>query len=688
MKFSKAWLHDWVDLGALGASVSNDLLKEKLTASGFEVESCESTSIDTIFDISMGPNRADCLSVKGMAREIATIFAISSMRNVISALPAENEMSLPINIHAAEACPRYLGRIIKNINPNAKTPDWMLARLQLADIEPIHPVVDVTNYVMLELGQPMHAFDLTKIKGGITVRFAKPGETITLLDESQKALDAEALIIADQEKPLALAGVMGGKDSAITPLTKDIFLESAFFAPLFVARTRQHYQLSTDASFRFERGVDFCLSHEAMERASQLIVEIAGGSVGPIEAVNLAEAFPKRLPILLTSKKVENLLGISLSDNEIQHYFDLLHFDWNKEESSAWLVTPPSYRFDITIAEDLIEELARLFGYDNIPETPIFAELSTDTPKEQAQIDSFARTYFRDRDYHEVISYSFLDQASQQLFDPEILPHCLMNPISDEMGVMRTSLIPGLLKTMLYNKSRQQSRIRLFEIGTCFLGKQIEQENSAFIQETRLAGLMIGDRVKEQWGAAVQQVDFFDLKSDLCQFFTLCRQNVLFDLGSHPALHPGQTADLFLKGSEKKIGFIGALHPSIMAYFKLSTQLFVFEVNLSDIVCCPPKTHEVSRFPEIRRDLSLLILNTIPFQQIQATIKRVADECLKDIFIFDLYQGKGILPDKKSVALALIFQHPTRTFVEEEVSAQVEHIILALKNELGAELRS
>ncbi|MBV9575175.1 MAG: phenylalanine--tRNA ligase subunit beta [Gammaproteobacteria bacterium] len=446
---------------------------------------------DYLIDISITPNRGDCLSVKGLAREISALTRTTLNEITISACEPTHQETLSIVVQDQIACPRYVGRVIREVKADAITPLWMKECLQRGGVRSISPIVDITNYVMLELGQPMHAFDLACINQGIIVRQSKQNEQISLLDGSEQTLDAQTLIIADHEKPLAIAGVMGGLTSSVTLNTKDIFLESAYFSPEVIARQRQFYNLSSESAYRFERTVDSAIQREAIERATQLILAIAGGEVGPVVDLVNEEALPKKKLVELSSTKIKQILGISIPKQTVNAIFNALRFSYeettsnqaieNKEET-IWCVAVPSFRPDITIREDLIEEIARLYGYENIPTHSLKAELSSHSSSHSQDLDFF-RQIFCDNGYHEIISYSFIDKKLQSLFDPQNLPRELLNPMSTELAVMRTTLWPGLINTLLYNKSRQQARIRLFEIGTCF----ISQEKS-LLQPLRLAG--------------------------------------------------------------------------------------------------------------------------------------------------------------------------------------------------------
>lgn len=642
---------------------------------------------DYTIDISITPNRGDCLSIKGLAREVSALTKSPLLKdNNIPEVQSTFNLIHTVSVEAKQDCPVYIGRILRNVKADAETPAWLKERLRRSGIRSISPVVDVTNYVMLELGQPMHAFDLNTIHQGIHVRKAKYGEKITLLDGSEQQLDAETLVIADAKNPLAIAGVMGGMDSSVTLLTKDIFLESAFFTPQTVARQRQHYGLTSDSAYRFERGVDPTIQRAAIERATQLIIEISGGDVGPVIEIIHNDNVPKQNTITLVKEKITKVLGVAISDQEVEAIFKALHFAFNHDPFSkqdSWVVHVPSYRFDITLPEDLIEEIARLRGYDKIPTHALKGQLQGAHANEGAKDLQALRQFLSDEGYHEIISYSFVDKKLQNLLAPDEEPCELVNPITNEMTVMRTNLWPGLLNTLLYNKSRQQNRIRLFEIGTCFT-----KRGKNLLQESRLGGLITGLAHPEQWGFAVRTVDFYDLKGDLERLFHFLNidNQLIFKPETSPALHPGQSAGIY-HGSQK-IGILGALHPVILQNLGITDNIFVYELDINQLEMAGlQKFHEISKFPEIRRDIAILVNQAIPAREIQDTIKVIAGDWLKDVFIFDVYQGKGISPGLKSIALAMVLQHPTRTLVDDEVTALMERIITTLKGNLGAELR-
>ena len=506
MKIIESWLHEWVK-----ATTDRASLCKTLTMAGFEVEELTPVNNDKdyILDIAVTPNRGDCLSMRGMAREVSALTKATLTEMTIPPVIATCQDTLPISIADKSNCPRYLGRVIRNVKTNITTPADIKERLLYSDINSINPIVDVINYVMLELGQPMHAFDFSTIKQGINVRLSKQGEEITLLDGSKKILNGETLVIADQHNPIAIAGVMGGLDSSVTLLTGDIFLESAYFSPSVIAKQRQYYNLNSDSAYRFERGVDSNLQRLAIERATQLIIEIAGGEAGPVLEEVSIENLPQEIRIRLRAEKIEQVLGITIAEKTISSILTALHFN-PQYEQGEWIVTVPSFRTDISIPEDLIEEIARLHGYEEIPTTKIHAVVQVQPITMQSNDWLALKQACSNHSYHEIISYSFVDSKWQALLNPQIPTRELLNPITADMAVMRTNLWPGLINALLYNTSRQQHRVRLFEIGTCFV-----TQNGKLSQEERLGGLISGDVFPEQWGIPSRKSDFYDVKGDI-----------------------------------------------------------------------------------------------------------------------------------------------------------------------------
>jgi phenylalanyl-tRNA synthetase beta chain len=637
---------------------------------------------DQVMDINITPNRGDCLSVLGVATEAAALTGCAMTQPSILDVAPVIDDKLSVMIEAPAACPRYVGRVIRDVKADAATPIWLQERLRRSGIRSIHPIVDVMNYVMIELGQPMHAFDLQKITGNIHVRMAKPGETIVTLDGQTITVNDDILMIADDQNPLAIAGVMGGLDSGVTTATTDIFLESAFFTPENIAPAVRKYKLTSESSYRFERGIDPNLQVLAIERTTSLLLSLVGGKPGPIVNVVDDQCLPKQATIMLRSARVCKILGFQIPEQEIATILQQLGFATEKN-NEGWLVKPPLRRTDVKIEADLIEEIIRLYGYDQLPSHATYAALCMN-PRPETKLDIVnIRHALCDLGYHEAITYSFIDKKLQHLFDPQATPKELINPITAEMSVMRTNLWPGLVSTLLYNINRQQQRVRLFETGLRFVtrGDQLHQQRV-------LSGLVSGDIVAEQWGVPVRQTDFFDVKGDLQKLFKLAKDDHSFTFVpcTHPVLHPGQAADIYR--GDQYVGVLGGLHPEIKQVLDLTQNVFVFELVLDVLEAASmPHYTEISKFPEIRRDLAIFVDQTVPAQQIQDTIVEVGGELLRNVTVFDVYQGKGVAPHQKSIALALTLQHATRTLVDEEVADVCGQIVDVLKRKFAAELR-
>ncbi|WP_456291514.1 phenylalanine--tRNA ligase subunit beta [Pseudomonas sp. AK106] len=638
---------------------------------------------DASIEVDLTPNRGDCLSVAGLAREVGALYDAVVTRPQVAVVPAVHDEVRPVDVIASAACPRYLGRVIRNVDLSRPTPLWMVERLRRSDVRSIDAVVDITNYVMLELGQPLHAFDLAEINGGIRVRMAEEGEKLVLLDGQEVSLRADTLVIADHQRALAIAGVMGGEHSGVSATTRDIFLESAFFDQIAVAGKARSYGLHTDASHRYERGVDWQLAREAMERATGLLLEITGGEAGPVIENVSDQHLPSVEPIILRAERIEQMLGMKMDAAEIERLLTALGLTVAPHASEQWRVEVPSHRFDITLEVDLIEELARLHGYNRLPVRYPQARLAPQ-PRAEAQSDLPAlRRLLVARGYQEAITYSFIDQKWFELFSPGVEPLLLANPISADMSAMRSSLWPGLVKSLQHNLNRQQDRVRLFESGLRFVG-QLE----GLKQEPMLAGVICGSRLPEGWAQGRDVVDFFDVKADVEAVlgFAGAQDDFRFVPGSHPALHPGQTARIERDGRE--VGYIGALHPELSKTLGLDRPVFVFELVLAEVaVGRLPKFHELSRFPEVRRDLALLADREVSATAVLDVIRENAGEWLTDLRLFDVYQGKGIDPLRKSLAVGLTWQHPSRTLTDDEVNASTQQILTSLEARLNATLR-
>ncbi|MCQ3829657.1 phenylalanine--tRNA ligase subunit beta [Microbulbifer elongatus] len=640
---------------------------------------------DSTIEVDLTPNRSDCLGVAGIAREVGVLNRCEVTPPVIEAVAPVIDDSLQVSLLAEDACPRYVGRVVRNINIDAQTPLWMQERLRRSGVRSIDPVVDVTNYVLLELGQPMHAFDLAKLNGGIKVRMAEQGEKLTLLDEQEVELKADTLLIADEKGPLAIAGIMGGLDSSVTKATKDIFLESAFFSPLAIAGKARSYGLHTDSSHRFERGVDYRLQETAIERATQLLLEIVGGEPGPVHLREVTEAMPAERNITLRRQRVTRGLGIEMRDAEIVEIITRLGLEKIAEDAEGWTFLVPSFRFDIAIESDLLEELARVYGYNRIPSVALKASLDI-VPRAEANVaQSRLEQTLLSRGYQEAITFSFIDRDASAKFDPEVEPVALQNPISADLSVMRTTLMPGLVKALQYNLNRQQDRLRLFETGLRFVPGN---EGEALQQERMLAGLIYGTRQPEGWTGSKDLVDFYDIKADVEALLTHYEAEGEFTFvpARHSALHPGQCAELQRNG--KPVGVLGALHPELQKAYDLPKGAFLFELSLDGLgQAVIPAFTPLSKFPEVRRDLAILADVDTPVGQLAESAVTAAGEFLTDFNIFDVYQGKGIDFNRKSVAMGLTFQHPSRTLNDEEINAAVQAVVSELEQKYNASLR-
>ena len=657
---------------------------------------------DAVFELSVTPDRGDCLSVAGIAREVGAINQATVRGPGSDPVAAVIEDRLPIALEAPEGCARYASRVVRGIDPGAKTPLWMTERLRRCGVRAVSPIVDVTNYVMLELGQPLHAFDLHRLEGGIRVRRARAGERLTLLDEREVELRPSTLVIADHRRPVALAGIMGGLDTAVTETTCDVFLESAWFDPSDLMGEPRFYKLDTDASHRFERGVDPELQSAAIERATRLLLDIAGGRPGPIVDERVPSHLPAGSAIPLRAKRIERILGMVLPADEVAGGLRRLGMAV-RETDGGWSVTPPVRRFDIAIEEDLVEEVVRLAGYDRVPPVEIGGIVRPGGDSETGVPVSRLRRVLVDRGYQEAITYSFVDAALQSLLDPEVSPIRLANPISSELTVMRSHLWMGLCGALVRNVNRQERRVRLFETGLRFRrdpalrtrigdverwGDRGRDQVSDVDQERCIAAVATGAADPEQWGSTVREVDFFDLKSDVEALLALTGRPARFSFAPyvHPALHPAQTAAIH--DGDEPVGLIGALHPSVRRELGLPSPVFVFEIALGALSSARiPEYAPVSRYPSVRRDIAVIVDDDVAVDRILDGIRRRSTATLNDTAVFDLYRGEGIGSDKKSVAIGLIFRSDSRTLDDAEVDGLVEAIVSGLEADLGAELR-
>lgn len=642
---------------------------------------------DKIIEIDLTPNRGDCLSAIGVARELGVLTESSLNIPDIHPVAPLSDAKIKVDIKAKAHCPRYVGRIIKSINANqAKTPVWMAERLRRSDIRCIHPIVDILNYVMLELGQPMHAFDLAKIEGGITVRLAKTDEPITLLDEQEVKLKNNTLIIADDNNALAIAGVMGGLNSAVTEDTQDILLESALFSEVHQAGKARLYGLHTDAAFRYERGVDPQLQAQAIERATSLILDLCGGEPGEVVDV-VTDSLESKQPITLRYQRITQILGITFETEQVEALLlrigchVLPQQDANSSEPGI-CVLPPSYRYDISLEIDLIEELARVYGYENVPSELPKVPFVIPSCKENDISATRIKKAMVDMGYNEAITYSFVDSQWQTILFPEEKTLALLNPISQDMDTMRCSLLPGLLKTISFNQRRQQHRMMVFEVGNCFF-----YDGDELKQEAQIAGICYGERLAETWRPGNAEVDFYDVKSHVNRLWQLTQKQPLrYVTDEHVVNQKGQSASIYC--GEEKIGIIGKLNPEKQKQLDVEGALFWFSCDLAPFREKKiPILQRPSKFPEIRRDIAVIVEQSVSSGSLTTFVGNLANDWLVKINIFDEYKGKGIAEGKKSLAMGLILQHPSRTLIDSEVNDLMDSIVTGLGKDFGAELR-
>ncbi len=636
---------------------------------------------DAVIDVDLTPNRGDCFSVLGIARDLAALGGGKLRDPAVEPVAPTIEDRHPVELVEPAGCPRFAGRVIRGIDPTARSPLWMTERLRRAGLRAISPVVDVTNYVMLEYGQPLHAYDRARLSGPIRPRLAKKGESVMLLDENAVELRPDTLIITDDSGPIGIAGIMGGLSTAVTDSTTDVFFEAAYWPPAYMAGRARTYGMHTDASLRFERGVDPEGQGRAIERATELLLEIAGGEAGPLVVDSAEEHLPARQPIQLRARRLAMLLGTDIPAAEVESILRGLQLGVEADEA-GWRVTPPSHRFDLEIEADLIEEVARIHGYDSIPETTLSAAAPLEAVTEsRIEFEHFADTLIA-RDYHEVVTYSFVDAADDHAFSGSESKLRLDNPISSEMAVMRSSLWPGLVSVAAANLARQQDRVRIFECSKSFHGSQDDP-----VEVARIAGLVCGPVVPEQWGRPLENADFFDIKSDVEALLLLAGDPKEFSFAAveHPALQVGQSAAI-RRGSEH-IGLIGRMHPSLAKRYDLSRPVFLFELDAEKALeSRAPAAAPVSRFPSIRRDIAVIVDDAVTAGELAEAIAG-SGNLIREIRIFDVYKGPGIEAGRKSVAIGLILQKTSRTLTDEDADVAMASAISKLQNQFAAELR-
>ncbi|NUE91465.1 phenylalanine--tRNA ligase subunit beta [Acinetobacter seifertii] len=638
---------------------------------------------DNVIDISITPNRGDCFSIRGIAREIAVINQLQMNEPEIKSVDATITDEKKVVI-STDGAPRYLGRVVKNVNVKAATPEWMEQALARSGIRTHSILVDVTNYVLMELGQPMHAFDLAKIEGTVHVRQAQPQEKLQLLNDQEVELQEDVMVIADDQKALAIAGIMGGLASSVTDDTADIFLESAFFAPLAIAGRARRFGLHTDSSQRYERGVDFELPLIAMNRASQLIQELAGGEFGPITVAEKTDLLPKREAIELKQAQVDQLLGYQVAAEFITDALTRLGCKVTVKAEDEWSVVPPSHRYDMAIYQDLIEEVARIDGYDNIQISLPSMDVQLAKYQDRFEIAQLRQTVVT-LGYQEAISFSFADAKLEKQLNPQVNPLMLANPISSDLAAMRSTLLSSLIPCVQYNLNRQQSRVRFFELGLRF-----DYQNATSIQDLKqiptLALIAVGSREPESWHVKPQPMDFFDFKGEVEEVLAAGRVKVEYVRSERAWLHPGQSAEILVDG--KSIGYLGRLHPSLENELDLSTT-WVAELDQAAVLQSYVSNFtELSRFPSVRRDIALLISDNINVRDIQQLIEKTGGELLDSTWLFDVYTGQGVEEGKRSLAFALLWQHPSRTLEDAEIKSGMDNIIQVLENTYQATLRA
>jgi phenylalanyl-tRNA synthetase beta chain len=631
---------------------------------------------DQITTLKLTPNRSDCLSVWGVAREVAAISTSSLSPIAYEVNPIKQSEKKNVVVEEKSACPRYCGRIIKNVDNTKLLPDWMTSRLERSNIKSISPIVDITNYVLLEIGQPLHAFDHDKLQGDVVIRYAKPEEPIHLLNDTKIKLSKKDLVIADNSGAIAFAGVMGGMPSSVTDNTQSIFLESAFFDPIVIAGKARAYNLSTDSSYRFERGVDFANTRHAIERATSLIIEYCGGEAGEITEV--LNALPKRNEIHLRLKKLNAILGIEVPTQDVERIFVQLGFEVNKT-IEGFKVTPPSYRFDIAIEEDLIEEVVRLYGYDKIPSHhPVSHQAMLPTSSNNHRDLKEALT---SRGFHEVVTYSFIENEIEKSLHGNSSPIELQNPIASQMSTMRSSLWGSHLEVLTYNLNRQVLRLNIFEIAQTFHGAKKD-----FVETEVISGLSYGSFMPEQWADKARDIDFYDIKAHV---ESLTSKSLIFKRSDKTplALHPGQSAEVFLE--EQSIGWVGKLHPKWQQHFSLPKAPFIFELKIVKLLEDKAfKYEEISKFLPVRRDIAVVVDDSVEVDSILDAVYKAKIPFLQRIALFDLYQGKGIAENKKSVAFLILMQDTSKTLVDSEADSSVSKIVELLEKQFGASLRN
>ncbi|WP_374249734.1 phenylalanine--tRNA ligase subunit beta [Thermomonas sp.] len=640
---------------------------------------------DASIELKLTPNRADCFGVRGIAFDVAAATGCEVEPLQADAVPALIDSVMAVELHAGSDAPRFVARVIEGVDPAAKTPVWMAQRLVRSGVRPVSFLVDVTQYLMLELGQPMHAYDRDLLKGPVGVRHAHAGETLMLLNGDEAKLDAGFLVITDADRVVGLAGIMGGNDTKVGDTTRNVLLEAAHFAPSAIIGRSRKLGLHTDAAHRFERGVDPELPRIAIERATRLILEIAGGQPGPVVEAVLPEYLPQPQPVILRRTRLARVLGTQVADAEVARILTALGLAV-QAVAEGWQVTPPARRFDLAIEEDLIEEIARIHGYDAIPATLPGGSTRLIAPSESRSSEHDLRRQLVARDYLEAINFAFVDADLLKTWQLDAGGVALANPLSAELGVMRTRLLPGLAAALARNVARQQPRVRLFELGRTFAASEDAP------QETRrVAAVACGKATAEQWGVAERALDFHDLKGDLDSLAALSGAVLEYRASTQPFAHPGRSADVYRRdeaGESACIGWIGQLHPRLEHTLGLDVDVYGFELALDALLARPlPRAKALSKYPSVRRDLAFVVPETVSWAAMKATAETAAGPSLRELRLFDRYAGKGIESGFKSLAIGLILQDESRTLTDPDVDAVVAAVVAALGKVHGASMR-
>ena len=635
---------------------------------------------DASFELKLTPNRADCFSLRGVAFDVAAAMGTQVTALEIAEAPLATQARIEVVLAAGADCPRYCGRVIEGLDPQARSPLWLTEKLKRAGLRPISPLVDVGHFVMLELGQPMHAFDADRLQGPLGVRRARSGETVKTLDERDCSLDPGFLVVTDADRPVALAGVMGGFDTRVTEATTRVFLESAHFAPAAIIGRARKLGLHTDASHRFERGVDPQLPRYALERATVLIQQIMGGVAGPITEATLAAHLAAPMPVRLRRERLARVLGIKVSDAEVERILRALGMQV-AAAADGWQVTAPTRRFDIAIEEDLIEEIARIHGYEAIPVRTPAGEIRLAAPSEMRVSDALLRRQLAAHDYVEAINYAFVDARTLGLWQLQEAAVELANPLSSELGVMRTSLLPGLVSACGSNRARQMQRVRLFEIGRVF-----HRSVDAPLETQRIAAIACGPARSEQWTTQAAEVDFYDLKAQVEGLLGLAAATAEFRSANDPWGHPGRSATVWRDG--RKIGWIGHLHPRLVKSLGMEGEIVGFELDVEPLTARSiPRVAEISRFPSVRRDLALVVPESMPWSALRNSLVATLQHRLRDVVLFDQYRGPGLEKGTKSLAIGLILQEVSRTLTDLDADQAISDALVALARDCNATLR-